>query len=443
MKTMPFILVGLISCTLSGWAKNPGKADYVAHEWGTFTSVQGSDGIQLEWNPFVVAELPKFVYDARNPVGRPPRLVLPSFAMPFKSGLIAKQRMETPVIYFYAKEAQKVDVDVAFPDGRITEWYPQLVNPKNHAWAPAVKPGDQEVAMGRPQGSMRWGEVEILPGDGAAEAMKFPKDESGSHYYAARETDASALRVKTVDGAEQYEKFLFYRGLGQFEAPLQVSHWGDQGEQIRIHNKGKQPMGPYFIYAVRGEKAALVEVPVLDAGVMDDKDFKFDEIARPAASVRSELAGKLRSTLTRAGLYEKEAASMVKTWEDSWLGEQGLRVLYPLPEKWADEVLPLKISPAPKELKRVFVGRAEMITPAQEWALLKETVKFAEGGTLQKKEAVTNVEKIGLGRFSDAGFRRLSLRGPAAKEYGKAVWGLLEATRPQGAKPQPPAWAGR
>src|SRR6185369_8675445 len=118
----------------------------------------------------------------------------------------------------------------------------------------------------------------------------------------------------------------------------------------------------YFIYSIRGDKAAYVEVPKLDAGVMDDKDFRFNEIALPAAQARGELKLKLRAALTAAGLYEKEAEAMVKTWDDSWLGEPGLRVLYVLPQKWADGVLPVKITPAPAEMKRVFVGRAEIIT---------------------------------------------------------------------------------
>ncbi len=434
------ILAGLISSTLAAFAKAPAKptkADYVAHEWGTFTSVQGADGVQLEWNPFVVAELPKFVYDARNPVGRPQKLVLPSFHTPFKAGLVARQRMETPVIYFYSKEARTVDVDVTFPNGRITEWYPQLANPK----APVLPARNAAGMMIR--SSMRWGGVEIIPGDGSAEAGKFPKEEAGSHYYAARETDAAALRVKTADGGEQYEKFLFYRGLGQFEAPLNVAHFGEGAQQIRLRNGSKAPLGPYYIYSVRGDKAALVEVPVLGAGVTEDKGFNFDEIARPALSVRAELAAKLRLTLTAEGLYEKEAEAMVKTWEESWLGEQGTRVLYTLPQKWADEVLPLTISPAPKELRRVFVGRAEVITHAQQWALLKEVVRYAEGGALEKKAAVAAVGEIGLGRFTDAAVRQLAAKGPATAEFNKALWGLLEDTRPVGAKPQPPSWAGR
>jgi hypothetical protein len=31
-------------------------ADFVAHERGTFASVQGADGVQFEWNPFVAPE---------------------------------------------------------------------------------------------------------------------------------------------------------------------------------------------------------------------------------------------------------------------------------------------------------------------------------------------------------------------------------------------------
>src|SRR5687768_1399175 len=78
------------------------KDRLVAHEWGTFTSVQGADGIQLEWNPFVPAELPKFVY------GQPHRRV----GGPLKSELIARQRMETPVIYFYSETPRSLDVTV-------------------------------------------------------------------------------------------------------------------------------------------------------------------------------------------------------------------------------------------------------------------------------------------------------------------------------------------
>ena len=38
--------------------------------------------------------------------------------------LAVNQKLETPVIYFYSDVARKVSVDVRFPGGVISEWYP-------------------------------------------------------------------------------------------------------------------------------------------------------------------------------------------------------------------------------------------------------------------------------------------------------------------------------
>src|SRR2546423_9665340 len=81
--------------------------DFVAHEWGTFTSVQGADGIQMEWNPLITSELPNFVYDAQKPPGSPARHLSLSGT---KSAFRTLQRMETPVIYFYSDTERAVDV---------------------------------------------------------------------------------------------------------------------------------------------------------------------------------------------------------------------------------------------------------------------------------------------------------------------------------------------
>src|SRR5262245_31451838 len=94
--------------------------NFVAHEWGTFTSVQGADGVQREWNPLTVTELPSFVYNLSKPSGNPRRL---STAFSAKTAFRTLQRMETPVIYFYSDRELSVDVTVRFPQGIITEWY--------------------------------------------------------------------------------------------------------------------------------------------------------------------------------------------------------------------------------------------------------------------------------------------------------------------------------
>src|SRR5437879_6837310 len=82
------------------------------HEWGTFTSVAGEDGAAIEWDTLgCTSDLPKFVndYGYRG----------------FKFRLQGSVRMETPVLYFYSPRELDAHVRVAFPQGLITEWYPQ------------------------------------------------------------------------------------------------------------------------------------------------------------------------------------------------------------------------------------------------------------------------------------------------------------------------------
>ena len=82
------------------------------HEWGTFTSFAGSDGVNLEFRPLVDSDLPAFVYS-------------PASRFEFtKRSIFARQRMETPVTYFYSDVERDVNVSVAFRQGRLTEFYP-------------------------------------------------------------------------------------------------------------------------------------------------------------------------------------------------------------------------------------------------------------------------------------------------------------------------------
>src|SRR5258708_5716133 len=82
------------------------------HEWGTFTTVAGAEGAPIEWDTLGCKnDLPAFVHDYgyRN----------------FKWRVPATVRMETPVLYFYSPRELEAHVKVAFPQGLITEWYPQ------------------------------------------------------------------------------------------------------------------------------------------------------------------------------------------------------------------------------------------------------------------------------------------------------------------------------
>ena len=73
------------------------------------------------------------------------------------------------------------------------------------------------------------------------------------------------------------------------------------------------------------------------------------------------LRGDLEEILIEQGLYADEARAMVKTWNDSWF-EEGSRLIYVVPRRFVDQILPLAIKPAPNQLVRVFVGRLEIVT---------------------------------------------------------------------------------
>jgi hypothetical protein len=85
-------------------------------------------------------------------------------------------------------------------------------------------------------------------------------------------------------------------------------------------------------------------------------------VPRPAPGIDTRLAfeADLAGLLVAEGLYDAEARAMIDTWRDTWSAD-GVRVLYLVPRAFTDAVLPLRIAPAPADMVRVLVGRAELI----------------------------------------------------------------------------------
>ena len=71
---------------------------------------------------------------------------------------------------------------------------------------------------------------------------------------------------------------------------------------------------------------------------------------------------------------------MLATWSDSWF-EEGTRVFYLVPRAQTDALLPLTVTPAPSQVERVFVGRVEVLTPADRQAL-QHAVDLGDTSTL-------------------------------------------------------------
>jgi len=444
MKTKLFSLVLVTAAHLHLFAANEAKEDYVAHEWGTFTSVQGADGVLMEWNPLTTAELPSFVYDYKKPSGDPLRQLA---ALGGKGAFRTLQRMETPVIYFYSDTERSVDVTVKFPQGRITEWYPQardigpstvqprpllttIDNTASQIGLPGINLSSIDTKKGISESLIRWTDVKIFPAREHHEMQDLvPRDASGSHYYAARETDADFLRVSArVNDSDkpEHEKLLFYRGVGSFATPLQVTLGAEGEQQLFLRNTGAELLSHLFVLHVRNGTGQFVYVDRLAAGT--NRVIKVDpgRSTVPASDLVDQIAAQMRLALVKEGLYEREASAMVNTWRDSWFEEQGLRVLYVLPRAWTDRVLPLTLDPQPREVVRVMVGRAEVITPAMEWDLLKQIVRYSEADTATRGQVVQETRKLGLGRFAEPTTRRLMSK-LSSVEFNRFSSQLLEA----------------
>ena len=117
MRYAILALTALLMSVLALAAVPGGERPYTVHEWGTFTSVSGADGVNLSWRPLSgPPDLPSFVYTALGK-GAQDKDLPPRFD---KLHYVAPIRMETPVLYFYSARDLEVDVKVGFPQGQVT-----------------------------------------------------------------------------------------------------------------------------------------------------------------------------------------------------------------------------------------------------------------------------------------------------------------------------------
>jgi hypothetical protein len=321
--------------------------DLTAHEWGTFTSVAGRDGLAMKWSTLRgTADLPSFVEHLSG--------------AQFKAGLRGRVRMETPVLYFYSPRETTVSVKVKFSKGVITEWYPRASHVEPD---PAKFIVPDALFRSRRSGSIEWNSVTVSPNL----APSFPHgnqpgDDEPNQYYAARETSAAPLVVNAhgESGKAEQEKFLFYRGVSAFSPPISAMV-SPQG-QIQIRNLDPEEIPSVILFERRGDKLGY------RMGGALPNEMKLDP---PELTATFEsLSRDLQDILTSQGLYPDEARAMIETWRQSWF-EEGSRVFYIVPGNFLNTILPLSISPAPAQTVRVFVGRLELVTPATTQAVQK------------------------------------------------------------------------
>ncbi len=397
--------------------------DLVVHEWGTFTTFSGSDGLFLDFRPLAGQEndLPHFVYDRGWKSGGG------VFA---KKRIRCKVRMETPVTYFYTDRVRDVKVAVDFPKGLLTEFYPPVRE--------MLPKFNEKVAYkeGEPIGKSRldWGKITLIPVKALAPAVEdeelrmqvanylasnsLPTGSNVHHYVQARATDSALVHVRGTDrpGFAEWtppeqsfmEKFLFYRGVGDFKLPFQARF--EDGKTV-LANDGHLPMNSAILVRVESEKIFTASIDRLEAGASQT----FGDLQQVTID---QLAEIVKKALVGEGLFAKEAASMVETWKRSWFAEEGTRVLYMVPGPMTDELLPLHVEPTPTQTLRVLVGRMEIMSPDAEQRLLQavaqsstERAKFIQAAKDQKNKqgAYAVPESIRrFGRLAEPALARVS-----------------------------------
>jgi hypothetical protein len=345
LLTSAVLALSLAALPLLFRAQTPSSDPTVtAHEWGTFTSIAGKDGRAAQWLPLTGStDLPAFVEHFQTP--------------DFKGGLRGTVRMETPVLYFYTNHTTTVSVHVSFSQGFITEWYPHA----NRVEPVGLQSQTRMVAYlndwsrnhRQPDSSISWDTVALEPRNSSS----FTREDRTNHYYAARQTSSTPLHIKTQAG-EQFEKFLFYRGVASFSVPISARLARDG--KILTQTLATQEIPAMLVFERRGNKLGF---RVADATAtqpnLDPPDL---------TATMDSLKQAVENMLIAQGLYHDEAQAMFETWRDSWF-EEGSRLLYIVPRQFVDSVLPLSISPAPAQTVRVFVGRLELVTPATQRAV--------------------------------------------------------------------------
>lgn len=360
------VLASLVAIGLSG-AAAPAADRLTVHEWGTFTCLQDETGRAIPGVNTDDEPLPGFVHRLAD------FLIFPPSEMPliYYKGVPMLHpdvtiRLETPVIYFYPPAGQKtpmeVDVNVQFRGGWLSEYYPDAL-----AIAPGMEGNNSSIGKitSKTTGSLQWRGLQV-GGDA-------PGPETDYHVWLApRQVKAGGVR--TPHGEE--ERYLFYRGVGNLEAPLRV--YRDQAEDRLIVSErftpemlGSSAERPatttLWLADIRKDgSVAFREIPRVQLQGEDDGALaEFAGTFRPEEYSKdnlAELRGSMKKSLLEDGLFPDEAEAMLNTWEYGYFKSAGLRLFFMLPRAWTDAVLPLELSHE-ANVVRTMVGRIEVVTP--------------------------------------------------------------------------------
>lgn len=294
--------------------ERPAPANYVAHEWGTFTSMVGQKGVVLEGLQREEEALPKFVHDL---------MTIEEYAAETDTKIPASrvtQKMETPVIYFHADEPLRVRVDVVYYQGLMTQFFP----------LPSIVMPQVEVArrVDLSKVDMSWltWDVDVVPRSQPAPA-EIPIVDANHPWAYARQVDCAWVRTRT-DGSPakaEAEHYIFYRGLGRRQPDVGVTCAEDGVADVENRMKARIP---FIAVLEMGDRGGRFEAGSgVEAGAVQRFDLRHVEFAADREQVARRLGAVVQRALEASGLYQDEARAMVATWSRSWFHSDGSRVI--------------------------------------------------------------------------------------------------------------------
>ncbi len=342
---------------------------FAVHEWGTFTSLQDEEGNTLGGINTDDEPVPRFVHNISGTLLIHPRVNAPrglskEIAVCHRD---VTMRLETPVLYVYAPDGFRgtVGFKVEFRGGWLTQFFPRA-----DVGAPGVDP-KTGIAGRLPAdtvGWLHWPKVSLV-----GEDRKGPETKDRV-WLAPREVKA---RMLGIPGGES-ERFLFYRGVGNLDAPLRVvRHEADRSLKINPASVAGRSIRKLWLVDIRSNGTGAFRVveprsPSLDAAPLAETRDSFLPQDYSAAAIVG-LRSAMKTALVEEGLFDDEAEALLNTWEVSYFKSAGMRLFFLTPLEWTNEVLPLTITGLPKqtEVTRVMVGRIELVSPHQREVIRK------------------------------------------------------------------------
>jgi hypothetical protein len=330
----PFILIAASILALSTAPLSSAAQGLVAHVWGTFATLHGQYGenvsglyLKESWPEFFSRYI-RFFPGGENRYGQ---------SSPALQG--ASVIMESPVICLYSKKRRDFVVNAGFGSGMTLPEYqaPDGVN--------------DDIFRPFP-GWIQW-DTRVTP-PGTEGALSLPQE--------LQTTTSRSLRGSDTDRADaaysESEKFLFYRGVGNFTVPLGAS-FNNFGELV-VTNRCAEAIPYVFVYNSKdGESGEIWWTGRL--GACEVRNITAPTTERDPSLLTGKLT-EFEDEIVAAGLFRKEAEALLATWYKSYFGTPGLRLLWIVPKGFTNTILPVSFTPAPDGLQRVLIGRSEIPT---------------------------------------------------------------------------------